>query len=185
MKAIPTSSATAATSASISSVLLLLELDSEAADFEVTVRTGTDGVDSVAPAGALPFWALFGAAACVTPVEAFGVAAGAELVGAGVVGAGVVEGAVAVDTPGGGANTAAPAPAGAASASSASPHRDILSAVAWMIELARMGQSEQRGYRLRGRLGSDLESLGCGWGATPEAAREAAGTEDGTREPRP
>jgi hypothetical protein len=120
-------------------LLLVDELDSEADDLDVTVRTGTDGVDLVVAAGALPFWVLFGAVVGVAPVEA-GVAAGVEVVvGAEVAGAGVVEGAVAVDTPGGGAKTAAPAPTGAASASSASPHRDTLSVVAWMLERARMG----------------------------------------------
>jgi hypothetical protein len=128
----------AATSASISSVLLLLELDSEVAAPEVTVRTGTDEVGLVAPAGVLPCWVLLGAVVEVAPVETFGVAAGAEVVGAAVLGAGVVEGAVAVETPGGGANTAAAAPLGSASASSASPHKDALSVAAWMLERARM-----------------------------------------------
>jgi hypothetical protein len=142
MKAIPTSSATAAASVSISNVLVLLdELDSVLAAPEVTVRTGTEGVGLVVPVGALPFCVPFGAVVEVAPVETFGVAAGAELVGTEVVGAGadvvgavdgagVVAGAVAVDTPGGGAKTAAPAPAGSASESRASPPRDILSAVA-------------------------------------------------------
>ncbi len=105
----------------------------------------------------------------MAPVETFGVAAGAEPVGADVVGAGVVEGAldgagvaagaVAVDTPGGGAKTAAPAPAGSASASRASPHRDTLSVVAWMLERARTG------------VGPDSEDTACV--LLREAARKA------------
>jgi hypothetical protein len=55
--AIPTSSATAATSASTRSVLLELE-DSEEAELDVTVRTGTEVVGLVA-AGAVTFGVLF------------------------------------------------------------------------------------------------------------------------------
>jgi hypothetical protein len=146
MNAIPTSSATAAASVRSRRVSLFDE-DSEDVAGDVTVRTGTDVVGFAAP-GAV----LVGAAPFVCPVETFGVAlgAGVPVVGVGVglapgaavvgglaaPGAGVVVGAVAVDAPGGGAKTAAPATTGTASASAAIAQAQ---AVAWMIEGGRIG----------------------------------------------
>lgn len=154
MKAIPISSATAATRASSSSVVLFeLEDDSAATGLgtvvvagAVTVRTGTDVVGL--PAWVLPFWVPFAAApgavvagAPEVVVDAFGAApcAGAvAVVGAGVAGAGVLAEAVLVGVAAGGAKTAAAETAGSASvaagsisaarASTINARRDILGA---------------------------------------------------------
>jgi hypothetical protein len=141
MKAIPTSSATAATNAKIRPELPL-ELDSVE---EVLAAVATAGAVCVV-AGAV----VFGAAApCGVFDEVLGVAAGAVAVegaGAGVVAAGVlgvagVAGAVVVGVAAGGANTAAPAALGSAKASTISRHSPDLAALntdVWVMEIERI-----------------------------------------------
>jgi hypothetical protein len=144
---------------------VLLELDdSEEAVLEVTVRTGTEVVGFVA-AGAATLGALVAVPCVCAPVVAFGVGvaagvlAGVEVAGA-FVGVGVAAGALVAGvvaevapTPGGGANTAAPATPGTASASTARPARTALKVAAWKI-------GGRIGLMASGPLGRSLADCG-------------------------